>query len=169
MVVRRWPQTLAFMNSSAVSRILKVTWVLLASCFLQIGCGKVTYVDVSNEPEYQAMVGKTFKVVGPLLAYGIREHSAAPIEYVTLMPPPGIEGRTIVSLGSVPRDSTISIKAAQRATFIIYDPLRYRVSATIADMPATVPIYVDRFRGNEGSDGKTSLNAQIYLPVHGVP
>jgi len=134
-----------------------------------VACGQETYVDVSRDPKYEGMVGARFQVTGHLLAYGIRHDSKAPIEYVTLMPPPGIAGSMIVPLGTVPPQSTLTVLAVRKTNRVFDDPLTYIVSLQGATITAAYPIHIERFRGNEGPDGLLSLNPRIYQPVHPPP
>ena len=133
-----------------------VTWIVLT------GCGQQSYTDVSNDPNYEGMVGQRFSVAGPLLAYGIKDHSAAPIEYITLMPPPGIGGRSIVPLGTVKTGAILTVMTVRMTNRLLDDPVNYVVLLDESDFHASVPIHVDRFRGNEGPDGRTSLNPSIF-------
>ena len=111
------------------------------------------------------MIRQEFRIVGPLLAYGIRQHSQAPIEYVTLMPPPGIAGSTVVPLGVVPASSVIAVRAVHKTNRVFDDPLTYLVSLQGSAIGIGLPIRIDRFRGNEGPAGDTSLNPGIYQPA----
>ena len=65
---------------------------LIAFTMMLSACGETKYADVSTQPGYRELVGATYAIVGPVNAYGIRKHSNAAIEYVTVIPPPGIEG-----------------------------------------------------------------------------
>ena len=56
------------------------------------GCSDESRVDVSQQPEFRDIVGTKYEVIGSVDAYGLRRHSQAAVEYVTLIPPPGIEG-----------------------------------------------------------------------------
>jgi len=139
--------------------------ISLVLCSALTGCGQQTYDDVSSDPKYAEMVGQQFTVVGPLLAYGIRDHSAAPIEYVTLMPPPGIAGKSIVPLGTVNAGAVVSVRAVRVTNRLVDDPVNYLVMLERSSINVSVPIHIDRFRGNEGPDGRTSLNPTIFHPL----
>ena len=115
--------------------------------------------------EHRALVGRQFAVSGPLLAFGIREHGAAPLKYVTLMPPPGIAGKSVVPLGQIKLGSHVVISEVRITERVVDDPVQYTVLLENAALPQGLPIYVDRFRGNEDPSGRWSLNPEIFKPV----
>jgi hypothetical protein len=125
-----------------------------------LGCdAKVEYRDVSER--HPEILKRRYEVSGVLLAYGIRKHSQAPIDYITLMPPPGIEGKQIVDLGRLPMGTAFKVKNvllsnrfpdSNESIIIEFDSYNFNV---------TVPIRIELFRGNEGR-GTFELNAKIY-------
>ena len=147
-------------------RTVLATLVTSVALVILAACGSETHSDVSQEPKYRQMVGQEFRVVGPLLAYGLRQHSQASIEYVTLMPPPGIAGSTVVPLGVVHLSSLITIRTVHKTNRVFDDSLTYLVSVQGSAIRTGFPIMIDRFRGNEGLAGDTSLNPGFYEPVN---
>jgi hypothetical protein len=58
-----------------------------------LGCYELQRDDVSDHSEFKHVVGSRFEVVSKVDAYGIREYSKAPVEYITLIPPPALRKR----------------------------------------------------------------------------
>jgi hypothetical protein len=139
--------------------------VLLGSWIVLTACSQQSYKDVSDHPEYKVMVGQRFGVLSPLLAYGIREHSAAPIKYITLMPPPGIAGSTVVPLGTVQVGAVVTVQAVRLTSRWLDDPVNYLVTVAGSSVTMALPVHIDRFRGNEGLGSRTSLNPSIFRPL----
>lgn len=132
--------------------------------FTLVACGQETQVDVSKSPSYATTIGTQYEIVGRLLAYGIRQHSQAPIEYVTLMPPPGIMGSSIVPLGEVPLGAVVTVIAVHRTNRVIDDPHTFVVSVSQSATLTAYPTRIDRFRGNEGNAGPLALNEAVFKP-----
>jgi hypothetical protein len=138
---------------------LKVV-LALVPILLMVGCdAKVEYRDVSER--HPEILKRRYEVSGVLLAYGIRKHSQAPIDYITLMPPPGIEGKQIVDLGRLPLGTVFQVKSvflsnsfpdSNESLIVEFESYKFNV---------TVPVRIELFRGNEGR-GTFELNAKIY-------
>ena len=78
-------------------------------------------VDVSSQDKYRHLIGSKFEVIGRVDAYGIRDHSGAPADYVTLMPPPGIGGSQIAFVRSVPSGSKVTVTKILKTNHV-FDP-----------------------------------------------
>jgi hypothetical protein len=63
--------------------------LLVIAVGAQVGCD-VRFADVSNDPRFRQMVRTRYEASGALDAYGMRPHSKAEVEYITLIPPPAI-------------------------------------------------------------------------------
>jgi hypothetical protein len=127
-----------------------------------VGCMQERLDDVSNEPEYKEVLGARYEVISSVDAFGIRDTSVSEVEYVTLIPPPGIEGyevafRLPIKVGS--KVTVLSVMKSNRWP----DPnmtLIVQVDGTI--MPTKKEIRIDLFRGNEGEGKGVLLNPKIY-------
>lgn len=124
-------------------------------------CGETKYADVSTLPAYRGLVGATYTVVGPVNAYGIRKHSKAPVEYVTVIPPPGIEGSEIGFRIPIAAGSILTVISVYQTNRFFDSSKSLGVKLTGTDIPANLPIRIDLMRGNQGTE-KHSLNPTIY-------
>jgi hypothetical protein len=142
-----------------VSRLFSISSVIFT--LMLSACGEIKYVDVSTKPGYRDLSGATYTVVGAVSAYGIRKHSKAEIEYITLIPPPGIGGSQIGFQIPITVGSTLTVMNVYE-TNRIFDPsvsLGVKLSGTV--IPENLPIRIDLMRGNQGAD-KLSLNTAVY-------
>jgi hypothetical protein len=126
------------MNHNSFINILLGVILLIISA-----CGEVNYVDVGSSLEYIDMVGTKYTVISPVNAFGIRKHSNAPVDYITIIPPPGIDGAQIGF--KIPIDSSIS----------------FGVNIDGSSVPKNLPIRVELMRGNQGLT-RLSLNPSIF-------
>ena len=94
---------------------------LIAAAILTTGCMEEKLVDVSSQDKYRHLIGSKFEVIGRVDAYGIRDHSGAPADYVTLMPPPGIGGSQIAFVRSVPSGSKVTVTKVLKTNHV-FDP-----------------------------------------------
>lgn len=117
--------------------------------------------DVSNEPKFKNLVGTRYLVVRPVDAYGIRKHSGAAVDYITLIPPPGIAGPEVGFQTPVQTGSTLTIVKVYRSNRWPDPDMTLGVRVEGTQMPVDASIRIDLFRGNEGS-GEVGLNADIY-------
>jgi hypothetical protein len=147
-----WRQRLA----SKLSIVVTIAMATLPGCTWEQRLD-----DVSNEPKFKSVVGSRYVVARAVAAYGIREHSGAAVDYITLIPPPGIDGPEVGFRMPVRIGSTITVLKVYR-TNRWPDPdmtLGVRVEGT--QMPVDAGIRMDLFRGNEG-EGEVGLNPDIY-------
>lgn len=137
---------------------------LLAFTVLFSACGETKFVDVSAQPIYRGTVGATYTVIGPVSIYGIRKHSKAPIDFVSVIPPPGIEGPEVGFRVPIPIGSTLTVLRIYESNRTFDPPVTFEVKLTGVEIPLHLPIRVDLMRGNEGAE-KLSLNAAIFRRI----
>lgn len=135
--------------------LLLLTMLALAGCD-----GDARHDDVSAESRSREAIGARYEVVGALDAYGIRRNSAAPVDYVTLIPRPGIAGSEVGFEVPVRPGSTVTVRKVHRTTRL-FDRMTYIVELEGTSLPAAVPVRIDISRGNEG-DKYLELNPKIY-------
>ena len=128
-----------------------------------VGCD-VQFTDVSKDPEFRQLVGARYEVIGALDAYGIRQHAKAPVEYITLIPPPGIAGSEVGFSIAIEPGSTITVLKVLKTNRWPDPDLTLEVRLTGTRMPVETEIRIDLFRGNEAKDN-TGLNPRIYRPI----
>jgi len=143
----------------------KLLLPMIAAAGLLLGCSE-KLTDVSNDPRIKPFVGGQYEVVGLVDAYGMREHSKAPVDLIILNPPPGFKShqvgfRTPVRIGS--RITVLKVLRTNR----VFDPnMDFVVRLEGAELPTQATTRIPLFLGNEG-DGFLQLNPAIYrkLPV----
>lgn len=124
-------------------------------------CTELVLIDISNESDSKALIGTQYEVVGDVSAYGIREYSAAPVEYISLVPPPGFTGSQVGF--KIPLDyySKITILKVMRANYWFECHEVFIVTMTGTSMPVDVPIRLEMIGGNKG-DNCLQLSPNIY-------
>lgn len=120
--------------------------------------------SLSNDPRFRPSVGARYEVVGAVDAYGIRHHSKAPVDYVTLIPPPGIAGSEVGFRIRIEPGSTITVLKVLKSNRWPDPDMTLEVQLTGMRMPVETVVTIDLFRGNEG-DGVVQLNPRIYRRI----
>jgi len=154
---RRWIPGIA--KNAAIAAAALGLGLLLAACSME-----VALTDVSSEPRFQPLIGERFEIIGPVYAYGIRHHSGAPVEYVTLLPPPGIGGYEVGFEAPLATGSVLTIAKVVKTNLVFDNGLAFIVTLEGTTLPAAVPVRVELNRGNEGN-GSAELNPDIYRRV----
>ncbi|MNM86851.1 hypothetical protein D3C81_990160 [compost metagenome] len=139
-------------------------FIVVFFVFGLIGCYSEKFIDISNEEGYSKLIGKTYEITGPIIGHGIRKHSNAPVDYVTLMPPPGIGGHQIAFANLVPIGSKIKIVKVLKSNRLIDSDITLIIEVYEGDFTSNVPIRIDLTRGNEGSKS-TLLNEKFYRKI----
>ena len=142
-----------------IFRLLHIS--LIAFTMILSACGETKYADVSTRPGYRELVGVTYTVVSPVDAYGIRRHSKAVTEYVTVIPPPGIKGSEVGFRIPIAVGSTLTVMSVYETTRLFDSSISFGVRLTGGVIPANLPIRIDLMRGNQGAE-KHSLSPKIY-------
>jgi hypothetical protein len=139
--------------------VMSITMSLLTACTDE------TFKDVSRNQKYSNVVGAEYEIVGPLIAYGIRDHLDAPVELVTLIPPPGIEGSEIGFRVPIEIGSRVIVRRVLKTNRVFDAPITLVVELKGTRLPIDSVVRIDLFRGNEG-EGNIDLNSNIYRRVH---
>lgn len=142
-------------------RILQLLMLIAVGALA--GCDE-RFADVSNDPRFRPSVGARYEVVGAVDAYGIRHHSKAPVDYVTLIPPPGIAGSEVGFRIRIEPGSTITVLKVLKSNRWPDPDMTLEVQLTGMRMPVETVVTIDLFRGNEG-DGVVQLNPRIYRRI----
>lgn len=138
---------------------------LLLSLLGLFGCSDESRVDVSQQTEFRRIVGMKYEVIGSVDAYGIRPHSQAAVEYVTLIPPPGIEGLEVGFRIPLQAGSKLIVQKVIK-TNRVFDPnMSYEVQLEGTQLPTGALVRLDLFRGNEG-ERPMELNAKLYRSLN---
>lgn len=142
--------------------MVKAIVVVLALVVLAFGLSiDLKLTDVSERPENRKEIGIRYEVIGRVDAYGIRPHSQAQVEYVTLIPPPGIAGPEVGFRAPVVAGSQVLITKVLKTNRWPDPAMTLEIKLEGTKLPADVPTRIDLFRGNEGS-GALQLNPTIY-------
>lgn len=142
-----------------VLRPLSFLCIVLATTLS--ACGETKYVDVSAQPGYRDIVGTAYIIISPVSAYGIRKHSKAAVEYVSVIPPPGIDGSEVGFRFPITVGSTLTVTGVYKTNRIFDPSISLEIKLTGVVIPANLPIRVDLMRGNQGAD-KVSLNPAVF-------
>ncbi len=134
---------------------------VVAFVSLLAACSDEKLEDVSMSPEFNAFIGNTYEVIGPVDAYGIRKHSKAPVDYIVLIPPPGVEGSEVGFRIPVDKGSRITVLKVLKSNRMFDSDKTFVVKLQGTQLPANSSIRIDLFRGNEGQNG-LPLNPNIY-------
>lgn len=126
---------------------------------------QVQFEDVSKDPKFKHVVGSRYEVVGAVHGYGIRQHSKAEVEYITLIPPPGIEGSEVGFRVPINPGSKITVLKVLRSNRWPDPNLTLVIQLEGTQMPIGTTIRIDLFRGNEGQ-GLLQLNPGIYRKIY---
>jgi hypothetical protein len=124
-------------------------------------CSEVTLTDVSDKAKYKDLVGERYEVVGVVDAYGIRKHSKAEVEYITIVPRPGFKGPEVGFRTRVEPGSTITILKVVKTNRILDCGMAFIVTLQGTSLPEDRTTRIETNRGNEG-DSCIELNPSIY-------
>lgn len=139
----------------------KLAIPFLVSLLGLLGCSDESRIDVSQQDEFRRFVGMRYEVIGSVDAYGIRPHSQAAVEYVTLIPLPGIEGPEVGFRIQLQMGSKLTVQKVIE-TNRVFDPnMSYEILLEGTQLPTTTPVRLDLFRGNEG-ESPLQLNPKLY-------
>ncbi len=139
----------------------KLAAPLLLSLLSLFGCSDEIRINVSEQEEFRHFVGMRFEVIGPVDAYGIRPHSKAEVEYVTLIPLPGIDGPEVGFRTRLQIGSKVTVQKVIKTNRMFDPSMSYEVLLEGTELPRAIPIRLDLFRGNEG-EGAMQLNPKLY-------
>lgn len=139
---------------------LSITWIALVA--ILGACSETTYKDVSSQPGYREIIGATYTVVGPVSAYGIRKHSQAAIESISIIVPPGIEGPEVGLQMLIPLGSKLTVVGVYESNRIFDPSLSLEIKLSGVILPANLPVRIHLMRGTQGAD-KLSLNPAVFL------
>ena len=138
--------------------LLFITLGALVAC-------QVRFEDVSKYPEFRHVIGSRYEVVGAVNAYGIRPHSKAEVEYITLIPPPGFDGSEIGFRVPINYGSKITVLKVLKSNRWPDPNITFVVKIEGTEMPIDSTIRIDLFRGNEGK-GSLQLNPEVYQNIY---
>ena len=79
---------------------------------------------------------RRYVVVGQVDAYGVRRNSKAPVEYITLIPPPGVQGSEVGFQVPVRLRSTLTVRKVIRTNRLSH---RMIVMAYLEEHPCRYP------------------------------
>lgn len=143
-------------------RSFNSAFVSFLAFFLLISCSDVTYSDIDSSWESEVTL-RRYEVVGDVDAYSIRPHSRARAEYVSLIPPPGIEGREVERVVRVKKGTIVVITGVEETTRWMDCGLSFRVAVEGQNL-GMEKVRIEMNRGNQGEDC-LSLNPEIYQPL----
>ena len=135
--------------------------IVLLTTFTQTVACTETSLDVSADPAYSKLIGRKYEVIGKVDGYGIKMDPVGTVEYITLIPPPGIGGWEVDFKLPVTVGAQITILQILDTNRWPDNDISFVVRLERAAMPMDRPVRIDLFRGNEGRTA-TELNPAIY-------
>ena len=122
-----------------------------------LGCD----TSLNDRQPYAGMVGREYRVVGDVDAYGItRDLQSEAASYVTLIPLPGIGGPEVVFRRRIAKGTTFRIRSA-RYRFMPFDNgTEYVIDLRDSEIAQGLEVHIGLFRGNEA--GPVDLNPRLY-------
>jgi hypothetical protein len=138
--------------------------LMLIAFGLLLGCFEQEFENVSGKPEFKKMLGTRYEIIGPVDAYGIRKRANSEVHYVTLIPPPGIEGYEVGFRVPVVVGSKITILSVLKSNRWPDPDMTLLVQLEGVSLPINTSVRLDLYRGNEGK-GRLQLNPSIYRRI----
>ena len=141
-----------------------VATFLILAAIVPAGCSEVVLTDRSADPRYAPLIGTRYEIVGNLAAYGIRDHSNAPVEYVTLVTAPGFAGPEVAFHRWIRPGSRFEILQVLE-TNVVFDcdiVFAVRLEDAPVPLPPGIPVHLDVNRGNEAGGCEPRLNPAVY-------
>ena len=132
--------------------------VLAVSVGAAGACGPT---DISDHPSVADMIGREYRIIGDVDAYGIRlDLQDKEASYVTLIPLPGIGGPEVVFVRRLPKGQVFRIKSATWEFTPFDNGTEYLIELQNSDLPRGIEVRLALFRGNDSGD--TDLNPRLY-------
>jgi len=128
------------------------------SILLLSGCGPKKYIDVSGEKQYETLLGVEFKTKKELLALGVTfdANYASVVDYVFIMPKPGISGPQVVFNEKVPKGMRLKIIGVLESGRLFNNRVFYTIKFLDTnlhrDFPSIVKVFGDVHGVNKGLD-----------------
>lgn len=136
---------------------LTVTVFAIASCG-----GPAGLEDLSASPDYAALIGSRYKIVGSVIINGVidLEQSDNVIDWYSFFPSPGIIGTEVASSADLPKGTEFVVKRILRRKTLFGRVLLIEVQLDGIALNPPAPAYIGVYGGNEG-DG-VLLNETLY-------
>ena len=138
----------------SVAAVILGSVLAFAAC--QVGPGE----DVTTRKPYSDFIGARYIVVGDLYAYGVSESRDKALNYVILVPPPGVGGPEFPFRRTVRKGQVIKILSAWHQFVLWEKGIYYLVAVENSELPPGIPVRLELMRGNEGVGA--DLNTAIY-------
>lgn len=145
-------------------RIIRQMFVLLLSC--GVACVVPDTKDISASPEYKHVVGAKFRTLQELIAYGVTTDAnyARRVDFITLWAPPGFSGPEVVTVDSLPRNSTLQVVGVARYPRPWPSEVHYIVRVMDERAPTfTAPIRVQK-KGS-ATDRNLGLDSALFRRI----
>lgn len=153
--------------------------LLLASLLPALtACVQLADVDATRSPRFATMLGQEFELKEPLLVRGVKHDARATTpDYALVMPSPGIGGRFIVDLGTLPRGTRFRIVGVTTHRASLFPSTRYVISLLDRSLPgaagreillsdaASWHLYLEP----TSADAAPRLNERFFRPLPSSP
>jgi hypothetical protein len=135
----------------------------VASAAAALGVGSLVACssNLADRQPYASFIGREYRVVGDVDAYGIKEDlKDGQASYVTLIPQPGIGGPEVVFRRRIAKGTMFRIRDARRRFYVFGNGTEYIVDLMSPEVPKGLEVRIGLFRGNE--EGSVDLNPRLY-------
>lgn len=124
-------------------------------------CGQVPLEDVSSHAEYKGVVGARFTTKVDLLLIGVTadQNYKKQIDYVVLVPEPGISGPEVVRKEKLAKGSSVRVAQVLRSKLFFVPRVYYVVEVAGAKM-SEAPVRVKQT--GSAQDGNAGLDASTF-------
>jgi hypothetical protein len=134
---------------------------MAALAVMSAGCGPAEATDVTGQQPYAKFIGREYRIIREVDAYGIkmdpRDEQPA---VILLMPRPGIAGWEVAFRKPLEKGQTFRIRGAKHRFMVFDDGTEYVVDLKDPTLAEGLEVRIAMLGGNEGGGGE--LNPEVY-------
>jgi hypothetical protein len=116
--------------------------------------------DISREPLFVDMVGRQYRIIGDVYAYGIKAELADKEASFISLVPRAVTGPEVAFQRRLPIGQVFRIRAVRRQFVLFEKGIEYLIDLQNSDLPRGIEIRLELLRGNESGD--VDLNPRLY-------
>jgi hypothetical protein len=137
--------------------------IMLCAFAMFVGAIAACSSDISSDPVVAAMIGREYRIVGDVDAYGIKaDRRDTKVSFVELIPL-GIGGPEVVFRQRLPKGQTFRIHAARHQFKPFENGIEYVIELQDSELPSDIEVRLALTRGN--GSGDADLNPRLYQRV----
>jgi hypothetical protein len=124
-------------------------------------CDKRSVDNLTLKKPYANIIGKEYRVVGEVDAYGIYEDlDHKKVAYITLISGVGIAGSEVAFRKRIAKGQNFEILSAWQENRLLGSDIYYLVSISNSELPRGIQVRLELSRGNEMENGE--INPRLY-------